>query len=131
MKATLVYHVFIALRGCRLLVEWLFGWGVHSQVTTFTLTRPYTTLITDGIAIALWLIILARMWFFQRWARLIFVVLLAIGLLTSLVRVHRYSVASPPSFVPVIAVVMLLLTGAIVAMSFLPPVRDCFATRKA
>lgn len=131
MNATLVYRVLIALRGCWLLVEWLFGWGAHSQVTTFTLTRPYATLIADGIAVALWLTILAGMWFFQRWARLIFVILLAIGLLTSLVRVQRYSLSSPPSSVPVIAVVMLLLTGAIVAMSFLPPVRDCFATKEA
>jgi hypothetical protein len=131
VNATLVYRVLIALRGCWPLVEWLFGWGAHSQVTTFTLTRPYATLIADGIAVALWLTILAGMWFFQRWARLIFVILLAIGLLTSLVRVQRYSLSSPPSFVPVIAVVMLLLTGAIVAMSFLSPVRDCFATKEA
>jgi hypothetical protein len=108
-----------------------FGWGAHSQVTTFTLTRPYATLIADGIAVALWLTILAGMWFFQRWARLIFVILLVVGLLASLVRVQRYSLSSPPSFVPIIAVVMLLFTGAIVAMSFLPPVRDRFATREA
>jgi hypothetical protein len=131
VNATIVYRVLIALLGCWLLVEWLFGWGADSQVTTFTLTRPYATLIADGIAVALWLTILAGMWFFQRWARLIFVILPAIGLLTSLVRVQRYSLSSPPSFVPIIAVVILLLSGAIVGMSFPPPVRDCFATKGA
>jgi len=66
------------------------------------------------------------MLFFQRWARLIFVILLAVALFTSPFRAQHYSLSSPPSFVPVIAAVMLLVTGAIVAMSFLPPVRDCF-----
>jgi hypothetical protein len=131
VNAISVYRLLIGFRGSWLLVEWLFGWGAHSQVTTFTLTRPYATLIADGIAVALWLTILAGMWFFQRWARLIFVILLVVGLLASLVRVQRYSLSSPPSFVPIIAVVMLLFTGAIVAMSFLPPVRDRFATREA
>ena len=73
---------------------------------------------------------LAGMWFFQRWARLIFVLLLAVALLTSPFRVHRYSLSSPSFFVPTVTVLMLLLTGAILAMSFLPPVRDCFARKR-
>jgi hypothetical protein len=63
-------------------------------------------------------------------ARLIFVLLLAVALVISLFRAH-YSFSSPPSFVQAIGVFMLLLTGAIVAMSFLPPVRDCFAKNEA
>jgi hypothetical protein len=127
MRAVLIYHILIALRGCWLLVEWLFGWGVFSQVTTFSLTHPYATLIAQGIGVAFWLAILSGMLLFQRWARLIFVVLLVAGFIASLFLTQRYSLSSPPSFVVPVSVLMLLLTGAIVAMSFLPPVRDCFA----
>jgi hypothetical protein len=41
-----------------------------------------------------------------------------------------FSVAAA-SFVQPIAVLVLLLTAAIAVMSFLPPVRQCFATREA
>jgi hypothetical protein len=71
------------------------------------------------------------MWFFQRWARLIFVVLVAVGLLITSFRVHHYSLSSAPSFIAPVGAVILLMTGAILAMSFLPPVRDCFARREA
>jgi len=131
VNATLAYRVLIALRACWLLVEWLFNWGAFSTVTTFTLTRPFATLIAEGIAVAAWLTILAGMWFFQRWARLIFVIVLALGLVSSLVRGQRYSLSAPPSFVPVIGVIMLLLTGTVVALSFLPPVRNRFTTKDA
>ena len=131
MNAVLVYRVLIAIRGCWLLVEWIFGWGAHSRVTSFTLTHPYATLIADGVAVAFWLAVLSGMWFFQRWARLIFVVFLPIALLTSPFRMHRYSLSSPPPFVAPVGAFILLLTGAILAMCFLPPVRDCFATKEA
>jgi hypothetical protein len=62
---------------------------------------------------------------------LIFVVLLAVALLTSPFRVHHYSLSSPPSFVGPVGVLMLLITGAILTMSFLPPVRACFARKEA
>ena len=129
MNATLVYRILIALRAGWLLVEWLFGWGTFSHITS-TLTDPYGTLIVDGISVAFWLAILLGMWFFHRWARLIFIIVLAFGLLANPFRVHRHSLSSPPSFVEPLAVFVLLLTGAMLAMSFLPPVRDCFATKK-
>jgi hypothetical protein len=131
MSASLVYRTLIALRGCWLLIEWLFGWGAYSQVTTFTLTHPYAHLAAQAIAVAFWLAILLGMWFFQRWARWTFAILLAVALLTSPFRVQRYSLSSPPSFVAPVGVLMLLLTGAIVAMSFLPPVRGFFAMKEA
>jgi hypothetical protein len=130
MSAASIYRILIALRGCWLLVEWLFGWGVFSKVTTFSLTHPYATLVTQFIGVAFWLAILSGMVLFQRWARLIFVVLLGVGFLRSLFQVQRYSLSSPPSFVIPVSVLMLLVTGAIVAMSFLPPVRDCFAVEE-
>jgi hypothetical protein len=129
VSTTLVYRVFIALRGCWIVLEWFFGWGARSNVS---LLHPYVHLIAGSVAVVLWLIILTGMWFFQRWARLIFVVLLAVALVTSpFLAHHYYSFSSPPSFVLAIQVFVLLLTGAIVAMSFLPPVRDHFAKNEA
>ena len=130
MNATLIYRVLIAIRGCWLVVEWFFGWGAHSRVDSLTLLHPYASLVVHAVAVALWLVILAGMWFFQRWARLIFVLLVALALVTSPFRAH-YSFSTPPSYAQAIAIFMLLLTGAIVAMSFLPPVRNCFAKNEA
>ncbi len=130
MTATQVYRTLIAIRGCWIFAEWFLGWGVYSHVSLFRSTHPYAALTTDAITVSFWVAILAGMWFFQRWARLIFVVLLAVALLTSPFRVHHYSLSSPPIFVPTVAVIMLLLTGAILAMSFLPSVRDCFARKR-
>jgi len=130
MSATRVYRALIAIRGCWIFAEWLLGWGVYSHVSLFKLTHPYVALTGDAITVAFWLAILAGMWFFQRWARLIFVVLLAVALLISPFRAHHYSLSPPPFFVPTVTALMLLLTGAILAMSFLPPVRDRFARKR-
>jgi hypothetical protein len=46
------------------------------------LNHPYAALVADAIAVAFWLTMLAGLWFFQRWARLIFVVLFALALFT-------------------------------------------------
>src|SRR4051794_29515880 len=114
MAATVTYRVLIAIRGCWLMVEWFFGWGPHSRVSSFTLIHPYASLVAGGIAVAFWLIMLVGMWFFQGWARWTFVILLAVTLLTSPFRVQRYSLSSPPSIVAPVGVFMLLLTAAIV-----------------
>jgi hypothetical protein len=127
MSASLVYRTLILLRGCWLLVEWLFGWGAFSYATTFRWTHPYANLAAEVIAVAFWLTILLGMWCFQPWARSTFVTLLALAVLTGPFQVHRYSLSSPPSFVAPVGVLMLLLTGAIVAMSFSPPVRHLFS----
>ncbi len=131
MDATSVYRLLIGLRGCWVLVEWFFGWGASSRVSTFTLTHPVAALIAGGVAVAFWLGMLLGLWFFQRWARAVFVLLGAVAVLSIPFRVQRYSLSSPPSFVPLIGTLMLLLTGVLLAMSFLPPVRDEFAAEKA
>ena len=131
MSATLVYRGLIAIRGSWIFAEWIFGWGVFSHASLFKLTHPYAALTDDAITVAFWLVILGGMWFFQRWARLIFVVLVAVALLTNPFRVHRFSLSSPPSFVAPVIVIMLLITVAILVMSFLPPVRDCFARKRS
>jgi hypothetical protein len=38
--------------------------------------------------------------------------------------------SAQPSFVAPLSMIMLLLTVAILAMSFLPPVRDCFVRKR-
>ena len=131
MREILVYRGLIAIRGCWIFAEWLLGWGMYSHVSLFRSTHPYAALTTDAIGVAFLVTVLAGMWFFQRWARLILIVLLAVGLLTGPFRVHRYSLSSPPSFAAPVGVLMLIITAAILTMSFLPPVRDCFARKEA
>lgn len=131
MSASLVYRTLIALRGFWLVVEWLFGWGAYSHATMFTLIHPYMHLAAQGVAAAFWLAVLSGMWCFQRWARWTLAIVLAVALLTSPFRVQRYSLSSPPPFVAPVNLLMLLLMGAIVAMSFLPPVRSFFAMKEA
>ena len=130
MTANSVYRFFIIVRASWLLVEWLFDWGTFSHVTTFSLTHPYGNLFADAIAVAFFLAILLGMWFFQHWARWTFVALLVLAVFTSPFLVRRYSLSSPPSFVEPIDVLMVLLNIAIIAMSFLPPVRACFAMKE-
>jgi len=130
VNPTLIYRVLIAIRGCWLVVEWFFGWGAHSRVDSFTLLHPYASLVVHAAAVAFWLVILTGMWFFQRWARFIFVLLLVVALVKSPFEAHDY-VSSLPSYAQTIGIFALLSTGAIIAMSFLPPVRDCFAAHNA
>ena len=131
VSATLIYRALIAIRVSWIFAEWLFDWGVHSYASLFKSVHPYAALTTDAIVVAFWLAVLTGMWLFQRWARLIFIVLFAVALLTIPVRVHHFSLSSPPSFVAPMIRLMLLITVAILAMSFLPPVRDCFARKEA
>ena len=72
-------------------------------------------------------VVLAGLWYFRRWARLIFVLALALSVVDSAFWPYR-GLSLPPSFVLAIGWCVVLLNGAIVAMSFLPPVRDVFAT---
>src|SRR6266487_6176054 len=97
MSAVSVYRAVLLLRGGWLLMESFFWWWrTHGgvDVDSFALLHPYAFLSAQALGIATVLIILAGLWFFRRWARLLFV---------------------------------LILIGVIVAMSFLPPVRDMFA----
>src|SRR5262245_44913660 len=75
VSVILVYRGLIAIRGSWIFAEWIFGWGVYSHASLFKSTHPYATLTVDAITVAFWVVMLVGMWFFQRWARLIFVVL--------------------------------------------------------
>jgi hypothetical protein len=70
------------------------------------------------------------MWFFQRWARLVFAFFFAIAVLIAPFLPHRYSLSAEPSFIAPLSMIMLILTVIILTMSFLPPVRDCFAGKE-
>ena len=70
--AVSIYRTLLLLRGCWLLLEWLFGWGAHARVNLLALLHPYAVLFADAAAVASWLVILGGLWFFRRWARLIF-----------------------------------------------------------
>jgi hypothetical protein len=109
-----------------LLLEWFFGWDARRHVN-FTLLHPHPTLFAHAAAEFTLFVILAGLWFFRRWARLIFVLALALSVVDSAFWPY-HGLSLPPSFALAISWCVVMLNGAIVAMSFLPPVRDVFAT---
>jgi len=69
------------------------------------------------------------LWFYQRWARVIFVIELSLTML-SLAFPHRRHLDLRFPFVFIeIRFLMHVVQGAVVAMMFLPPIRDLFAKR--
>jgi hypothetical protein len=128
MRAVSIYRSLLLLRVGWLLLEWFFGWDARRHVNSFTLLHPYASLFTHAAAEFALLVILIGLWFFRRWARLIFVVALAVSVVDSAFWPYR-GLSLPPSFALAISWCVVMLNGAIVAMSFLPPVRDVFATQ--
>ena len=128
MNAVSVFRALLAIRGCWSLLEWFFDWGSSARLESLKLLHPYLSLFAGALGEALFLALLAGLWFFQRWARSLFVALLALALVYSIFRPHHVA-SIPPAFVITIMWIMVMLHGAIVAMSFLPPVRDLFARR--
>ena len=128
MSAVSVYRAVLLLRGGWLLMESFFWWWrTHGgvDVDSFVLLHPYAFLSAQVLGIATVLIILAGLWFFHRWARWLFVLLLIILVVYTAIQ-PDVSTSAPP---PVVAgsYFVLMLNGVIVAMSFFPPVRDMFA----
>lgn len=127
MSSVSIYRFLLLARVGWLLVEWFFGWDARRHVSSFTLLHPYITLFAHAAAEFALFVVLAGLWFFRPWARLIFVVALAFSVIDS--AFWPYHLSLPPSFVLAIGWCVVMLNGAIVAMSFLPPVRDLFATQ--
>jgi hypothetical protein len=96
-------------------------------VDRLSLVHPYLALFAQGIGVALSLIILVGLWFFQRWARLIFVLRLVAAVAYIAFRAPQPT--SAPSFVLAMFACLWTLSGVIIAMSFLPPLRDMFANQ--
>jgi hypothetical protein len=127
MSAVLIYRALLLVRVGWLLVEWFFGWDARRHVS-FTLLHPHASLFAHAAAEFVLFVILAGLWFFRRWARLIFVLALALSVVDSAFWPY-HDLSLPPSFVLAISWGVVMLNSAIVAMSFLPPVRDVFATQ--
>ena len=121
--------MLLLIRGCWSVIEWFFDWGSNARSESLQLLHPYLSLFTAAVAKALFLAILGGLWFFRPWARSLFVVLLALAFIYSAFRPHHHSTSLPPTFVLAIRWSMAMLHGVLVAMSFLPPVRDMFACR--
>ena len=109
-------------------MEWFFPWASSAHVHEISLLHPYLVIFAQAIGIVFWLVVFAGLWFFRRWARLLFAVLLGIAVVYNVFRPYHPAVV-PPDAAITIAWFMAMLNGAIVAMSFLPPVRDMFAIR--
>jgi len=127
MRAVPIYRALLLLRVGWLLVEWFFGWDARRHVS-FSLLHPYASLFAHAAAEFILLVILIGLWYFRRWARLLFVLALALSIVDAAFWPY-HGLSLPSSFVFVISWCVVMLNGAIVAMCFLPPVRDVFATR--
>ena len=125
MRAVSIYRVLLLARVGWLLLEWFLGWDARRHVN-FTLLHPYASLFAHAAAEFTLFVVLAGLWFFRRWARLIFVFALALSVVDSAFWPYR-GLSLSPSFALVMSWCVVVLNGAIVAMSFLPPVRDVFA----
>ena len=128
MRAISIYRALLLVRTGWLLLEWFFGWDARRHVTWFTLLHPYASPVAHAAAEIALLVILASLWFFRRWARLIFVLALALSVVDSAFWPYR-GLPLAPSFALAMSWFVVMVNGAIVAISFLPPVRDVFATQ--
>jgi hypothetical protein len=128
MSAVWIFRAVLFTRGCCSVLEWLFGWGFHRSVTAATSLHPYVELFAHATAVAVLLALLAGLWFFHRWARVLFVLLVGLALAYSAIQPwDSMSASLLPSSVLAITGFMVMLNGVIVAMSFLPPVHGRFA----
>src|SRR5262245_6788134 len=127
MRAVSIYRVLVFLRVGWLLVEWFFGWDARRH-GSFTLLHSHASLFAHAAAEFALLIILAGLWYFRRWARLLFVLAFVFSVVDSVFWPYR-DISLPPSFAIAVSWCVVMLNGAIVAMSFLAPVRDVFETR--
>jgi hypothetical protein len=124
MSAVSIYRALLLVRAGWLFLEWFFGWDARRHMS-FTLLHPYASLFAHAVAEFTLLVILTGLWFFRGWARLLFVLALALSIVDSAFWPY-HGLSLPPLFVLTITWCVVLLNGAIVAMCFLPPVRDVF-----
>ena len=124
MSAVSIYRVLLLARVGWLLVEWFFGWDARRHLS-FTLLHPQASLFAHAAAEFALLVVLIGLWFFRRWARLLFVLALALSIVDSAFWPY-HGLSLSPSFVLAITWCVVMLNGTIVAMSFLRPVRDVF-----
>jgi hypothetical protein len=128
MRAVAIYRALLLVRVGWLLVEWFFGWDARRHMNSFTLLYPHATLFAHAAAEFTLFVVLAGLWFFRSWARWLFVLALALSIVDSVFWPY-HNLSLPPSIVLAIGWCVVMLNGAIVAMSLLPPVRDVFATQ--
>src|SRR4051812_31161157 len=102
MATVSVYRALLIVRACWLLIGWFFGWGLSEHSRSFASIHPYAALFGQAFGVAFGLIILAGLWFFRRWARLLFVVLLVAAVLYGAFQVHEPRVMPPVFLAPVI-----------------------------
>src|SRR6516162_3455465 len=119
MRAISIYRALLLARVGWLLVEWFFGWDARRHVS-FTLLHPHVSLFAHAAAEFVLLVVLIGLWFFRRWARLLFVLALALSIVDSAFWPY-HGLSLPPLFVLTITWCVVVLNGVIVAMSLLRP----------
>ena len=83
MRAVLIYRALLLVRVGWLLLEWFFGWDSRRHVNSFTLLHPYAALFAHAAAEFTLFVVLAGLWYFRRWARLLFVLALVLSVVDS------------------------------------------------
>jgi hypothetical protein len=88
--------------------------------------------VVVGMVIAVWALLLVPLiglWFYQRWARVVFLVILVIAVLISFRRSHIHLGVHLPFLFSTIGLLQHGFYGAVTAMMFLPPIREFFGKR--
>ena len=126
VSATVVFRVALVVR---------FALGIIGTVATRSLHIGPTSELPPAAAFALdaafWAIdfaAVAGMWYFRRWARILYIVLIALFVIALLFRPGPL-VGSTTFFG--LDIIQYILVGVVITMAFLPPLAGLFAKRKA
>jgi len=117
MNAVSVYRTLLLVRGGWLALKWFAHLSHWSRWT-----HPYEPLVAALLSAGL-VIVLTGLWLFRSWARWTFIVLLIPAVAYGATQRDQPLIQPTTLFIVV-------LSGAIIAMSFLPPVRDMFAKQR-
>ncbi|HJX98389.1 MAG TPA: hypothetical protein VJ281_05895 [Chthoniobacterales bacterium] len=100
------------------------------QLGALDTTIPHAAVLGMAIAVCVLLLVpLIGLWFYQRWARMAFLVILVIAVLDSFHRSRLHLSVHLPFFFGAIRFLQHGFYGAVTAMMFLPPTSELFSRR--
>jgi hypothetical protein len=97
----------------------------HPSIDAF---YPHLAAVTAILVYIALILILVGLWFFRRWARTMYLLIFAVSIVSGL---FQHAPVFVSSTVLTLATVSRTLDGAIITMTFLSPLREAFAKRKA
>ena len=125
-SATVVFQTALVVRFALGIVGTL---GARAlQTRTISSLPPTAAFALDAVFWGIDFVAAAGMWYFRRWARILYIVLIALFVIALLVRPGPL-VGSTTFFG--LDIIQYILDGVVITMAFLPPVAGLFAKRKA